>query len=130
VNKRARRSRGQPSVRVARQGRASLAAGGKQPARLPKGNRAGLYDMVQKILSVQFYNILSTDNAKIIIILYTFLNFEASINYSCSLDNSILKKVKKITKMVYKIAEIKYTSCYAILYQKGKRYVHRTIINL
>ncbi len=32
--------------------------------------------MVQKILSVQFYNILSTYNAKIIIILYTFLNFD------------------------------------------------------
>ena len=30
-----------------------------------------------------------------------------SINYSCSLDNSILKKVEKITNMVYKIVEIK-----------------------
>ena len=33
-------------------------------------------DMVQKILSVQFYNILSKYNAKIIIILYIFLNFD------------------------------------------------------
>jgi hypothetical protein len=33
-------------------------------------------DMVQKILSVQFYNTLSTYNAKIIIILYTFLKFD------------------------------------------------------
>jgi hypothetical protein len=33
-------------------------------------------DMVQKILSVQFYKILSTYNAKIIIILYTFLKFD------------------------------------------------------
>jgi hypothetical protein len=32
--------------------------------------------------------------------------------------------------MVYKIAEIKYTSCYVILYQKGKRYVHRAIFYL
>jgi hypothetical protein len=33
-------------------------------------------DMVQKILSVQFYNILSTYNANIIIILSTFLKFD------------------------------------------------------
>jgi hypothetical protein len=33
-------------------------------------------DMVQKILSVQFYNIISTYNAKIKIILYTFLKFD------------------------------------------------------
>jgi hypothetical protein len=33
-------------------------------------------DMVQKILSVQFYNILPTYNAKIIIIHYTFLKFD------------------------------------------------------
>ncbi len=33
-------------------------------------------DMIQKILTVQFYNILSTYNAMIIIILYTFLNLD------------------------------------------------------
>jgi hypothetical protein len=32
----------QPSVRVARQGRATSSAGGKWPARLPRGSRAGL----------------------------------------------------------------------------------------
>ena len=64
---------------------------------------------LKEILSVKFYNILSTYNAKIKIILYTFLKFEIKINYSCSLDNSILEKVKKIRNVVYKKVEIKYT---------------------
>ena len=34
---------------------------------------------------------------------------KTKINYSCSLDNSILEKVKKITNVVYKKVEIKYT---------------------
>jgi hypothetical protein len=33
-------------------------------------------DMIKKLLTVQFYNILSTYNAMIIIILYTFLNLD------------------------------------------------------
>ncbi len=37
------------------------------------------------------------------------------INYSCGLDNNILEKVKKITNMVYKIVEIKYTVQYFML---------------
>ncbi len=42
VNERARPRGGQPSVRVARQGCASSSVGGKRPARLPRGCRAGL----------------------------------------------------------------------------------------
>jgi len=34
---------------------------------------------------------------------------KTKINYSCGFDNNILEKVKKITNMVYKIVEIKYT---------------------
>jgi hypothetical protein len=47
-----------------------------------------------KILSVQFYNILSTYNAKIIFFSTHSLTLTTSINYSCSLDNCILQKGK------------------------------------
>jgi len=61
------------------------------------------------ILSVQFYNILSTYNAKIKLFSTHSWSLTTKINYSCGLDNNILEKVKKITNMVYKIVEIKYT---------------------
>ena len=46
-----------------------------------------------KILSLQFYNILSTYNAKIILFSTHSCTLTTPINYSCGLDNSIYYNV-------------------------------------
>ena len=62
-----------------------------------------------KILSLQFYNILSTYNAKIILFSTHSCTLTTPINYSCGLDNSIY---------------------YKWLCEKGIHYVHMAIFYL
>jgi len=68
-------------------------------------------DMVQKILSVGYNFITYSLHITLRLKLFSTqsCSLKTKINYSCGFDNNILEKVKKITNMVYKIVEIKYT---------------------
>ena len=68
-------------------------------------------DMVDKILYYQYNFITYSLHITLRLKLFSTHSWSLTtkINYSCGFDNNILEKVKKITNMVYKIVEIKYT---------------------